>query len=111
LPILVAPESRERIESDTIETTFGRFDVHRTGDSFTETSKEQSATVGPEIPLLGRTEDAFDIDYSIRPRTGTGAWHRWTVIIPRRSIDGGFVWGTVLRRTNRSRWLYKKFDG
>jgi hypothetical protein len=52
----------------------------------------------------------LDIDYSIQPRTGTGVWHRWTVIIPRRSITGGFVWGTVWRRTNRQRWLYKKFD-
>ena len=54
--------------------------------------------------------NTLDIDYSIQPRTGTGVWHRWTVIIPRRSITGGFVWGTVWRRTNRQRWLYKKFD-
>jgi hypothetical protein len=54
--------------------------------------------------------NTFDVDYAIRPRTGTGVWHRWTVIIPKRSIMGGFVWGTVWRRTNRRRWLYKKFD-
>jgi hypothetical protein len=54
--------------------------------------------------------NTLDIDYSIQPRSGTGVWHRWTVIIPRRSITGGFVWGTVWRRTNRQRWLYKKFD-
>ena len=60
--------------------------------------------------VLTPNVDAFDIDHSIRPRTGTGVWHRWTVIIPRRSIMGGFVWGTVWRRTNRRRWLYKRFD-
>jgi hypothetical protein len=84
--------------------------VHRTGDPSMETSEEQFGAGEPEMPLLGRTEGAFDIDHSIRPRTGTGVWHRCTVIIPRRSIHGGFVWGTVWRRTNRRRWLYKKVD-
>jgi hypothetical protein len=74
-----------------------------------EISKDQTDTGEPELPLLGQTEGAFVIDHSFRPRTGTGIWHRWTVIIPSRSIHGGFVWGTVWRRTNRRRWLYKKF--
>ena len=84
--------------------------MQRTDDVLSETSNEQSGAFELKIPRLGRTEDAFDIDYSIRPRTGTGVWHRWTVIIPRRSIAGEFVWGKVWRRTNRQRWLYKKFD-
>jgi hypothetical protein len=84
--------------------------LHRAGDTFLEANKNQSGEVEPGLPLLERTEDAFDIDHSIRLRTGTGAWHRWTVIIPRRSIHGGFVWGTVWRRTNQRRWLYKKVD-
>jgi hypothetical protein len=54
--------------------------------------------------------DTLDIDYSIRPRTGTGIWHPWRVFFPRRSILGGYVWGAVWRRTNGRRWLYKKFD-
>ena len=38
-------------------------------------------------------------------------WHLWTVAIPRRSITGELVWGTVLRRRDESRWIYKKYDG
>ena len=37
------------------------------------------------------------------------AWHLQTVIIPRRSITGRLLWGTVLRRWNNSRWIYKKY--
>jgi hypothetical protein len=62
----------------------------------------------PEI--LSRGTDVFDIDYSIRPRTGTGVWHPWRVFLPKRSILGGYVWGAVWRRTNGRQWLYKKSD-
>ena len=37
------------------------------------------------------------------------AWHLWQVIIPRRSIAGRLVWGTVWRRSSGRRWAYKKF--
>ena len=96
----------ERIDLGTIESEFegGSFNVRRTGSRLR--SNEQSGTVelGDAV-----TRVTIDIDHSIRPRTGTGVWHRWMVIIPRRSITGGFVWGTVWRRTNRRRWIYKKF--
>jgi len=36
-------------------------------------------------------------------------WHVWPVTIPRRSITGRLVWGTVLRRRNGRRWIYKKY--
>jgi hypothetical protein len=36
------------------------------------------------------------------------AWHLWLVIIPRRSITGRLVWGTVWRRDRGGRWAYKK---
>ena len=36
-------------------------------------------------------------------------WHLWTVIIPRRSITGRLLWGTVLRRRDDGRWIYKKY--
>jgi hypothetical protein len=36
-------------------------------------------------------------------------WHLWTVIIPRRSITGCRLWGTVLRRRDNGRWIYKKY--
>lgn len=36
-------------------------------------------------------------------------WHVWAVTIPRRSITGRLVWGTVLRRHARGRWIYKEY--
>lgn len=36
-------------------------------------------------------------------------WHLWTVFFPRRSITGRLVYGTVWRRHDGHRWLYKKF--
>src|SRR4051794_17917381 len=36
-------------------------------------------------------------------------WHLWTVIVPRRSIAGRLLRGTVLRRQNDGRWIYKKY--
>src|SRR5579871_4868946 len=41
--------------------------------------------------------------------TWTDRWHLWTAIVPRRSISGRLVWGTVWRRRNGPRWAYKKF--
>lgn len=39
-------------------------------------------------------------------------WHLWSVLIPRRSITGRLVWGTVLRRRDDGRWIYRKYiDG
>ena len=36
------------------------------------------------------------------------AWHLCRVLIPRRSIAGRLVWGTVRRRDRGGRWVYKK---
>jgi hypothetical protein len=36
-------------------------------------------------------------------------WHVWRVIVPRRSITGELIWGTVLRRRDDDRWIYKKY--
>lgn len=36
-------------------------------------------------------------------------WHLWTVIVPRRSINGRLVCGKVWRRHDGRRWIYKKF--
>ena len=36
-------------------------------------------------------------------------WHVWTVLIPRRSITGRLLWGTVSRRRDDGRWIYKKY--
>jgi len=35
-------------------------------------------------------------------------WHLWTIIIPKRSITGRLLWGTILRRREDDRWIYKK---
>lgn len=41
-------------------------------------------------------------------RTGSVEfWHVWTVMIPRRSIDGRFVRGRVWRRHDGRRWQYR----
>jgi hypothetical protein len=36
-------------------------------------------------------------------------WHIWTVTIPRRTITGRLVWGTVWRRRDNGRWIYKQY--
>ncbi len=39
----------------------------------------------------------------------TEIWHLWTVIVPRRSINGQLVVGKVWRRHDGRDWIYKKF--
>ena len=56
--------------------------------------------------------NSHDIGQSIsshREPVRADTWHLWTVIIPRRSIAGRLVWGTVWRRSSGRRWVYKKF--
>jgi hypothetical protein len=36
-------------------------------------------------------------------------WHLWKIIIPRRTITGRLACGTVWRRYDGRRWIYKKF--
>jgi len=36
-------------------------------------------------------------------------WHVCTVTLPRRSISGRLVWGTVWRRRDQGRWRYKQY--
>lgn len=38
-------------------------------------------------------------------------WHLWTVLVPRRSITGRLLWGTVLRRRDDGRWIYRQYTG
>jgi hypothetical protein len=37
-------------------------------------------------------------------------WHLWSVIVPRRSINGQIVFGKVWRRHDGRQWIYKKFS-
>ncbi len=39
----------------------------------------------------------------------TEIWHLWTIIVPRRSINGQLVYGKVWRRHDGRQWIYKKF--
>lgn len=55
---------------------------------------------GLDRPLSGTTAP---------PQTWKQAWHLWRVLLPRRSITGRLVWGTVWRRAQGRRWIYKKF--
>ncbi|MCP3389706.1 hypothetical protein NLM27_13075 [Bradyrhizobium sp. CCGB12] len=43
------------------------------------------------------------------PSSWTEIWHLWTVIVPRRSINGQLVYGKVWRRHDGRDWIYKKF--
>ncbi len=36
-------------------------------------------------------------------------WHPWNVMIPRRTITGRLVWGTVWRRRDGRHWIYKQY--
>lgn len=47
---------------------------------------------------------------AVHPRPNwTEIWHLWTVIVPRRSINGQLVYGKVWRRHDGRDWIYKKF--
>jgi hypothetical protein len=43
------------------------------------------------------------------PSNWAEIWHLWTVIMPRRSINGQLVFGKVWRRHDGRQWIYKKF--
>jgi len=61
----------------------------------------------PHIPTIN--DNFFRM---LRPRHRSlysEVWHVWTVFIPRRSITGRLLWGTVLRRRDSGRWIYKKY--
>lgn len=46
----------------------------------------------------------------LNPRAGWAEiWHLWTVIVPRRSINGQLVYGKVWRRFDGRDWIYKQF--
>ena len=63
----------------------------------------------------GRRGDHDQIDSCLSTATSelpvrwSGIWHLWTVIVPRRSINGQLVYGKVWRRHDGRDWIYKKF--
>jgi hypothetical protein len=59
--------------------------------------------------MIANSRDGLQI---VSPTLRSGhneTWHLWPVTIPRRSITGRLVWGTVWRRWDGRRWIYKKF--
>jgi hypothetical protein len=44
------------------------------------------------------------------PLTRGEVWHLHHIYIPRRSITGRLLFGTVWRRRDRNRWIYKKVE-
>jgi hypothetical protein len=60
------------------------------------------------LSALSDPED--DLDAGTRPAWAR-VWHVWRIIFPRRSIDGGMIWGTVSRRHDGRQWIYKRLTG
>ncbi len=54
---------------------------------------------------------AFDRRHKTLPSRSNWAeiWHLWTVLVPRRSINGQLVLGKVWRRHDGRQWIYRKF--
>jgi hypothetical protein len=50
------------------------------------TSDETNPKTNPGEGVIGCVEDTFDMDHSIRPRTGTGVWHR-RLVFPRLRVN------------------------
>ena len=59
--------------------------------------------------MIASSRDVFRILGPAPRPINYAVWHLWRVAIPRRSITGRVVWGTVWRRWDEHRWIYKKF--
>jgi hypothetical protein len=59
--------------------------------------------------MIANSRDVLRILYPKQRLTRNEDWHVWPVTIPRRSITGWLVWGTVWRRWDGHQWIYKKY--
>ena len=59
--------------------------------------------------MIADSRDVLWILNSKQRRARNEDWHVWPVTIPRRSITGRLVWGTVMRRWDGHKWIYKKY--
>lgn len=59
--------------------------------------------------MIARTLDIFRMRATTQRPPYEEVWHLWSVLIPRRSITGRLVRGTVLRRRDDGRWIYRKY--
>jgi hypothetical protein len=61
--------------------------------------------------MLAESRERFRI-LGLSPKPAWAeVWHRWNVIVPRRSIAGRLLTGQVWRRHDGRRWIYKEFTG
>ena len=69
--------------------------------------------VGAAAPLRAMAIMVSNDQFQIGSQDGIPAWaqvwHRWSVIIPRRTISGQLVRGKVWRRHDGRGWIYKRF--
>ena len=61
------------------------------------------------LQMLAHNQDALRALSQKQSVPDDQIWHVWTVTIPRQSITGRLVWGTVWRRRDDGRWIYKKY--
>jgi hypothetical protein len=59
--------------------------------------------------LIASTLDVFRVRATKQRPPYEEVWHLWSVLIPRRSITGRLLWGTVLRRRDDGQWIYRKY--
>jgi hypothetical protein len=61
------------------------------------------------LDTFARNRNALETLATAHSASNYRIWHIWTVTIPRRSITGRLVWGTVWRRSDKGRWIYKRY--
>ena len=62
---------------------------------------------GTMLSAFAKNREALTPDHRLSP--SFHVWHSWNVTVPRRTITGRLVWGTVLRRRDNGRWIYKQY--
>jgi hypothetical protein len=62
------------------------------------------------LHTIARKHDVFRMLVPKQRPPFEEVWHLWMVIVPRRSITDRLLWGTVLRRRDDGRWIYKKYS-
>lgn len=68
-----------------------------------------SSLISAMLHMIARKHNVLRILVPKQRPVYEEVWHLWTVIIPRRSIAGRLLRGTVLRRRDEGRWIYKKY--
>src|SRR5262249_684272 len=61
------------------------------------------------LRIIASKHDFLRIPASKPTPTSDELCHLSNIISPRRSITGRLLWGTVLRRRDDGRWIYRKY--